>query len=73
MCQCDLTLHDLVNDPGELENIAHREHAAPDPALVEHMLAKLHELISRELSEEKPPLDLDLFGTREVTYPVEEA
>ena len=35
------------------------------------MLAKLHALVTRELSEEKPPFDLDLFGTREVRYRTE--
>ena len=64
----DVTLHDLVSDPGELENLAHPDHRAHDPALVERMLGKLHALVNRELSEEKAPFDLDLFGTREVTY-----
>ena len=64
----DVTLHDLVADPGELANLAHPEHPEHDPVLVERMLAKLHALVSRELSQEKPPFDLDLFGTREVTY-----
>ena len=64
----DVTLHDLVNDPGELDNLAHPDHPSHDPALVEQMLAKLHALVSREISGEVPPFDLDLFGTREVTY-----
>jgi arylsulfatase A-like enzyme len=65
----DVTLHDLVADPGELENLAHPDHPAHDAELVERMLAKLHALVTEELGEEKPPFDLDLFGTREITYP----
>jgi arylsulfatase len=64
----DVTLHDLVNDPGELENIGNPEHPDYDPALVERMLAKLHALVASEIGEDRPPFDLDLFGTREVTY-----
>ena len=39
-----------------------------DPALVERMLAKLHALVEHEIGEDKAPFDLDLFGTRAVTY-----
>ena len=40
-----------------------------DPALVERMLAKLHMLVRQELGEDSaPPWDMDMFGTREVTY-----
>jgi arylsulfatase len=64
----NVTLHDLVNDPGELENIGYPQHPNYDPALVERMLAKLHRLVKTEIGEDLPPFDLDLFGTREVTY-----
>ena len=67
----DVTLHDLVNDPGELENIGNPQHPNHDPALVERMLAKLHKLVATEIGEDRPPFDLDLFGTREVTYRAE--
>ncbi|HHX44407.1 MAG TPA: sulfatase-like hydrolase/transferase [Chloroflexi bacterium] len=64
----DVTLHDLVHDPGELENLGHPAHPRYDPALVERMLAKLHALVEHEIGEDKAPFDLDLFGTRAVTY-----
>jgi arylsulfatase len=64
----DVTLHDLVNDPGELENIGNPQHPRYDPALVERMLAKLHRLVGAEIGEDHPPFDLDMFGTREVKY-----
>ena len=64
----DVGLYDLVNDPGELENIGHPDHPKHDPALVERMLAKLHRLVEEELGEDRPPFDLDMFGTREVKY-----
>src|SRR5690606_27183048 len=64
----DVGLYDLVNDPGELENIGHPDHPDHDPTLVERMLAKLHTLVERELGEDAAPFDLDMFGTREVTY-----
>lgn len=64
----DVTLHDLVADPGELQNIGHPDHPDHDPELVALMLGKLHALVARELGEERAPFDLDLFGTREVTY-----
>ena len=62
----DVTLHDLEADPGEMENLAHPDHPRHDPALVAHMLAKLHALVAREIGEDCRPFDLDLFGTREV-------
>ena len=64
----DVGLYDLVNDPGELENIGHPDHPKHDPALVERMLGKLHALVARELGEDTCPFDLDMFGTREVAY-----
>jgi arylsulfatase len=64
----DVTLHDLVKDPGELENLGHPSHPAHDPTLVERMLLKLHVLVRHELGDDRAPFDLDLFGTREVTY-----
>jgi arylsulfatase A-like enzyme len=64
----DVTLHDLVNDPAELENIGNPKHPGYDPALVERMLGKLHKLVEEEIGEDQPPFDLDIFGTREVKY-----
>jgi arylsulfatase len=64
----DVTLHDLVNDPGELENLAHPRHPNYDPAIVERMLTKLNALVREEIGNDEAPFDLDLFGTRKVTY-----
>jgi arylsulfatase len=64
----DVTLHDLVNDPGEMENLANPEHPKHDRALVERMLATLHALVAHEIGDDRAPFDLDLFGTREVRY-----
>lgn len=64
----DVTLHDLVDDPGELENLGHPDHPKHDPALVEHMLAKLQALVEREIGDDTAPFDLEMFGTREVRY-----
>lgn len=64
----DLTLHDLVTDPGELENLAHPDHPKYNPALIEQMLGKLHRLVRREIGEDRAPFDLNLFGTREIKY-----
>jgi hypothetical protein len=67
-----VTLHDLRRDPGELENLAHPDHPRYDPALVERMLGKLHTLVKREIGDEGAPFDLDMFGTRDVTYHTQE-
>jgi arylsulfatase A-like enzyme len=64
----DVTLHDLINDPGEMENIGHPDHPKYDAALVERMLAKLHALVAHEIGDDTIPFDLDMFGTREVKY-----
>ena len=64
----DVTLHDLVNDPGEMENLGNPQHPKYDPALVERMLKKLHALVETEIGEDHAPFDLDMFGTREVKY-----
>jgi arylsulfatase len=64
----DVALYDLVNDPGELQNIGHPDHPNHDPALVERMLKKLHALVEREIGEDHAPFDLNIFGTREVKY-----
>jgi arylsulfatase A-like enzyme len=64
----DVSLHDLVNDPGEMENLAHPEHPKHDPALIERMLRKLHKLVQEEIGDDRAPFDLDMFGTREVKY-----
>jgi len=68
----DVTLHDLVNDPGELENLGHPDHPAYDPNLVERMLRKLHALVRHEMGDDRAPFDLDLFGTDEAAHPKEE-
>lgn len=62
-----MTLHDLVKDPGELENLGHPDHPAHDPKLVERMVRKLHVLVRDEMGDDRAPFDLDLFGTREGT------
>jgi hypothetical protein len=64
----DVTLHDLVNDPGEMENLARPEHPAHDPALIERMLGKLPALVREEIGEERAPFDLNMFGAREIKY-----
>lgn len=64
----DVGLYDLANDPGEMENIGNPGHPNHDPALMERMLQKLHALVQEELGEDRPPFDLDMFGTREVKY-----
>jgi arylsulfatase len=64
----DVALHDLEADPGEMENLAHPDHPRHDPALVAHMIAKLHALVAHEIGEDRRPFDLDLFGTREVKH-----
>jgi arylsulfatase A-like enzyme len=64
----DVTLHDLVTDPGELENLAHPDHPNHDPELIERMLGKLHALIRDEIGDDHAPFSLDLFGTREIKY-----
>jgi len=62
----DVTLHDLEKDPGEIENLGNPEHPRHRPALVEHMLQKLHALVRDEIGTDERPFSLDLFGTREV-------
>jgi arylsulfatase len=64
----DVSLYDLVNDSGELENLARPDHPRHDPVTVERMLRKLHALVERELGDDRAPFDLDLFGTREVRH-----
>ncbi|AWB80975.1 arylsulfatase [Corynebacterium yudongzhengii] len=64
----DVTVHDLVADPNEMENIGHPDHPDFDRDLVQRLLDKLNSLIDRELGEDTSPLDLDMFGTREVKY-----
>jgi arylsulfatase A-like enzyme len=68
LASSDVTLHDLVNDPGEMENIGHSDHPAYDPQLVERMFKKLNALVEREIGDDECPFDLDMFGTREVKY-----
>ena len=63
-----MSLHDLVEDPNELENLGNPEHPRYDVELVATLLAKLNALIERELGDDTCPMDLDMFGTRDVTY-----
>jgi hypothetical protein len=62
----EVTLHDLEEDPGEMENLGNPQHPRYRPALVEHMLQKLHALVRDEIGNDECPFSLDLFGTREV-------
>ncbi len=64
----DVGLYDLTNDPGELQNLGNPDHPLHDPALVQKMLEKLNALIQAELGDDRAPFDLNMFGTREVTY-----
>ena len=64
----DVTLHDLVEDPAELENLGNATHPRHDPQLVARLLDKLNTLIEHELVSDECPFDLDMFGTRNVTY-----
>ncbi|MGO4956516.1 sulfatase-like hydrolase/transferase [Luteococcus sp. Sow4_B9] len=64
----DVTLHDLVADPDEMENLGNPEHPQHDPQLVDRLLVKLNALIERELGTDACPMDLDMFGTRDVLY-----
>lgn len=64
----DVTLHDLVEDPGELQNLGNPDHPAHDRDLVQTMLDKLNVLIDAEIGDDARPFDLDMFGTREVRY-----
>ncbi len=64
----DVALYDLSADRGELENIGHPDHPDYDPALVQHMLDKLHSLVEREIGDDRAPFDLEMFGTRDIKY-----
>ncbi|MDI3331686.1 MAG: sulfatase-like hydrolase/transferase [Micrococcus sp.] len=68
----EVALYDLLRDPGETRNIGDPDHPDYDEALVETMLTKLIDLIDAELGEDGSPFDLDLFGTREVRYRLED-
>jgi hypothetical protein len=68
----DVALYDLIDDRGELRNLAHPEHPDYDPACVAEMLGKLNKLIRAELGVDEAPFDFDLFGTREVRFRTEE-
>jgi hypothetical protein len=62
----DVTLHDLREDPGEMENIGNPEHPRHRFAVVEHMMQKLHALVRDEIGSDERPFSLDLFGTYNV-------
>ncbi|MFW6187046.1 MAG: sulfatase-like hydrolase/transferase [Actinomycetota bacterium] len=64
----DVALYDLLEDPGETNNIGDPSRPGYDEELVASMLKKLVHLIDTELGEDERPFDLDLFGTREVRY-----
>ncbi len=68
----DVALYDLVDDPGEMHNIGDPSHPRYDEKLVASMLDKLVHLIDTELGADERPFDLDLFGTREVRYRLED-
>ena len=51
-----------------LENLGHPDHPRHDRALVDGLVAKLHAIVAREIGEDLPPFDLNMFGTREVRY-----
>jgi arylsulfatase A-like enzyme len=68
----DVALYDLINDPGELQNLAHPEHPDYDPTHVAELLKKLNQLVREELGVDEAPFDVDLFGTREVKLQTEE-
>jgi hypothetical protein len=55
-----------------MRNIGDPSHPDYDEQLVESMLNKLANLIDTELGEDTCPFDLNLFGTREVRYRLED-
>ncbi len=68
----DVALYDLLVDPGETRNIGDPSHPEYDQDLVRAMLGKLVHLVETEMSGDDRPFDLDLFGTREVRYRLED-
>lgn len=68
----DVALYDLLDDPGETRNIGDPSRPDYDGQVVESMLGKLARLVETELGDDEPPFDLDLFGTREVRYRLED-
>jgi arylsulfatase A-like enzyme len=62
----DVTLHDLRDDPGEMDNLGNLDHPGYDPALLKQMLGKLNALIEHELGEDVCPFDLNMFGTQKL-------
>lgn len=64
----DVVVHDLLEDPHELENIGDQAHPKYDAELVAGLLQKLNALIEREVGDDELPFDLNLFGTRDVAY-----
>ena len=68
----DVALYDLLDDPGELHNIGDLSSPDYDEQVVASMLAKLVSLIESELGQDDCPFDLELFGTREVRYRLED-
>lgn len=68
----DVALYDLLADPGETRNIGEPTHPDYDEELVAQMLDKLVHLIDTELGQDDAPFDLDMFGTREVRYRLED-
>lgn len=68
----DVALYDLVADPGEMRNIADPEHPDYDADLVAAMLKKLVSLLEEELGQDDSAFDLNLFGTREVRYQLDD-
>ncbi|MGY2005083.1 sulfatase-like hydrolase/transferase [Blastococcus sp. SYSU DS1024] len=68
----DVALYDLVGDPGEMRNIGDPSSTGYDEKLVASMLEKLVRLVDTELGEDECPFALDLFGTREIRYRLED-
>lgn len=66
----DISMHDLQDDPGEMENIGNPHHPGYNPELVKKMLLKLNQLIDQEVGESDVPFDVHMFGTEDVTYTV---
>jgi arylsulfatase len=57
----DVALYDLWKDPDEMDNLANRDHAAFDHALVASMNDKLNTLIRAELGEDPDIVDRPLL------------
>ena len=59
LAENDVALYDLQRDPGETNNLANRENPDFDQALLGKMNAKLNNLISAEIGQDKALIELD--------------